>query len=151
MKKSIIKLAKNKWVFYFFVALAIINVLGYFSVKAWECMVLFAAVAYSVNCYANNGTLAILGGLFVSNFVFGCNRVKEGFFEGMEHGDMKASASSSKDCCDVDCICPCTSVTFLNSNNGSPDILGFTEAIVNQGAEHPKSMSTSLFRPPIFA
>lgn len=74
--------------------------------------------------------------------------------EGMEHGDMKASASSSKDCCDVDCICPanaCTSVTFLNSNNGSPDILGFTEAIVNQGAEHPKSMSTSLFRPPIFA
>ena len=89
MKKSIIKLAKNKWVFYFFVALAIINVLGYFSVKAWECMVLFAAVAYSVNCYANNGTLAILGGLFVSNFVFGCNRVKEGFFEGMEHGDKK--------------------------------------------------------------
>ena len=74
--------------------------------------------------------------------------------EGMEHGDMKASASSSKDCCDVDCICPanaCTSVTFLNSNNGSPDILGFTEAIVNQGAEPPKSMSTSLFRPPIFA
>ena len=71
--------------------------------------------------------------------------------EGMEHGEMKASASSSKDCCDVDCICPCTSVTFLNSNNGSPDILGFTEAIVNQGAEHPKSMSTSLFRPPIFA
>ncbi|MCP4260278.1 MAG: hypothetical protein GY774_22575 [Planctomycetes bacterium] len=74
--------------------------------------------------------------------------------EGMEHGDMKASASSSKDCCDVDCICPanaCTSVTFLNSNNGSPDILGFTEAIVNQGAEHPKSMPTSLFRPPIFA
>jgi len=74
--------------------------------------------------------------------------------EGMEHGDMKASASSSKDCCDVDCICPanaCTSVTFLNSNNGSPDILGFTEAIVNQGAKHPKSMSTSLFRPPIFA
>ena len=74
--------------------------------------------------------------------------------EGMEHGDMKASASSSKDCCDVDCICPanaCTSVTFLNSNNGSPDILGFTEAIANQGAEHPKSMSTSLFRPPIFA
>jgi len=66
----------------------------------------------------------------------------------MEH------SSSSKDCCDVDCICPanaCTSVTLLNSNNGSPDILGFTEAIVNQGAEHPKSMSTSLFRPPIFA
>lgn len=89
MKKSIIKLAKNKWVFYFFVALAIVNVLGYFSMKSWECMVLFAAVAYSVNCYAKNGTLAILGGLFVSNFVFGCNRVKEGFFEGMEHGDKK--------------------------------------------------------------
>lgn len=89
MKKSIIKLAKNKYVFYFFVALAIINVLGYFSVKAWECMVLFAAVAYSVNCYANNGTLAILGGLFVSNFVFGCNRVKEGFFEGNAHMNKK--------------------------------------------------------------
>ncbi|MGJ8680428.1 hypothetical protein [Paraglaciecola sp.] len=74
--------------------------------------------------------------------------------EGMDHSDMKTSASSSEDCCDQDCICPanaCTSVTFLNANSGSTDILGFTDTIVNQGAEHPKSISTSLYRPPIFA
>ena len=51
-----------------------------------ECIVMFAAVAYSVNCYAKNGTLALIGGLFVSNFIFGCNRVKENFEETMKHG-----------------------------------------------------------------
>ena len=49
--------------------------------RSWECIVLFSAVAYSANCYGKNMTVALLAGLFVSNFVFGCNRVKEGFEE----------------------------------------------------------------------
>ena len=84
MKKSILKLAKNQYVFYFFVILAVINLLGYLSMRSWECMVMFAAVAYSTRCYVKNDTLAILAGLFVSNFVFSCNKMKENFEETMK-------------------------------------------------------------------
>tara|TARA_B100000795_G_scaffold92157_1_gene67310 strand:- start:1257 stop:1628 length:372 start_codon:yes stop_codon:yes gene_type:complete len=44
---------------------------------------MFAAVAYATNCYSNNKVIALLAGLFVSNFVFGCNQVKENFEEAM--------------------------------------------------------------------
>tara|TARA_Y100000389_G_C17435062_1_gene504982 strand:+ start:972 stop:1286 length:315 start_codon:yes stop_codon:yes gene_type:complete len=74
---------KNKWVVYAIYALAVLNVLGYVSTKSWECLALFAASAYSVNCYAKNIVIAVLAGLFVSNFVFGCGRVRENF-EGMD-------------------------------------------------------------------
>ena len=86
MKKSVMKLAKNKYVFYIFVVLALINLLGYFGTRSWECIVMFAAVAYSTRCYAKNDTLAILAGLFVSNFVFSCNKMKESFVETMTEG-----------------------------------------------------------------
>ena len=46
---------------------------------------MFAAVAYATKCYAKNNTIAILAGLFVSNFVFSCNKMKEGFEEAMDH------------------------------------------------------------------
>ena len=74
--------------------------------------------------------------------------------EGMDHGDVKVSTPSSEDCCDVDCNClanACTSVTFLNSINGSSKVPSFTEAVASQRSEQPKSISTSLYRPPIFA
>lgn len=74
--------------------------------------------------------------------------------DGMAHGDMKVSTSTSEECCDVECICPvnaCTSVTFLNSNHGLSHVLGFTEALASQRSEQPKSIPTSLYRPPIFA
>tara|TARA_B110000261_G_scaffold40439_2_gene47301 strand:- start:1622 stop:1972 length:351 start_codon:yes stop_codon:yes gene_type:complete len=47
---------------------------------------MFAAVAYSANCYSKNATIALLAGLFVSNFVFGCNQVKESFVDAKEPG-----------------------------------------------------------------
>lgn len=82
MKKNMLgKLLKNKILLYVVVAFATLNVLGYFSMRSWECIVLFSATAYSVNCYGKNMTVALLAGLFVSNFVFGCNRVKENFEE----------------------------------------------------------------------
>ena len=85
MKNQILQLAKNKYVFYVAVVLALINVLGYVSMRAWECLVMFAAVAYATQCYANNMTIAVLAGLFVSNFVFSCNKMKENFEEAMDH------------------------------------------------------------------
>ena len=83
MKKSVMKLVKNKYVFYAAAIFAVLNVLGYFSMRSWECVVMFAAVAYATRCYAKNDTIAILAGIFVSNFIFGCNRVKEGFEEAL--------------------------------------------------------------------
>ena len=76
-------LTKNKYVFYVVSLLAILNVLGYFSMRSWHCIVMFAAVAYSTKCYAKNNVIALLAGLFVANFVFGCNRVKENFEEAI--------------------------------------------------------------------
>jgi len=87
MKKSLMKLTKNKYVFYVVSLLAILNVLGYFSMRSWNCIVMFAAVAYSTKCYAKNNVIAVLAGLFVANFVFGCNQVKENFEEALKPGD----------------------------------------------------------------
>ena len=69
---------KNKYVFYALAALAVLNVVGYVSVQAWECLALFSLTAYSAHCYCNNKACAILAALFVANFVFGCGRVKAG-------------------------------------------------------------------------
>lgn len=84
MNKALMNLTKNKYVFYVVSLLAILNVLGYFSMRSWSCVVMFAAVAYSAKCYAKNNVIALLAGLFVANFVFGCNQVKENFEEAMD-------------------------------------------------------------------
>jgi hypothetical protein len=65
-------------------ALAALNVIGYLTVKAWECLALFALTAYSVHSYCGDKSLAILAALFVANFIFGCGRVKEGFADAFK-------------------------------------------------------------------
>ena len=75
---------KNKYVCYALMALASLNVIGYLTVKAWECLALFTLTAYSCYCYCNNVSCSILAALFVANFVFGCGRVKEGFEDAMK-------------------------------------------------------------------
>ena len=77
-------LLKNKYVCYALMALAALNVIGYVTVKAWECLALFSLAGYSAHCYCKNVSVAILAGLFVANFVFGCGRVKEGFEDAMK-------------------------------------------------------------------
>ena len=125
MKKNLLnKLLKNKIVYYVVLALAALNVLGYFSMRSWECVVLFSAVAYSANCYCGNMTVSLLAGLFVSNFVFGCNRVKEGFKEArapvkkankllkkaekkaLREGHKASKALENMECTDGDCKGP---------------------------------------------
>ena len=77
-------LLKNKYVCYALMALAALNVIGYVTVKSWECLALFALAGYSAHCYCKNVSLAILAALFVANFVFGCGRVKEGMEDMMK-------------------------------------------------------------------
>ena len=95
-------LLKNKYVCYALMALAALNVIGYVTVKAWECLALFSLAGYSAHCYCKNVSVAILAGLFVANFVFGCGRVKEGFEDAMkgpvEHmGDIVESADKAEE------------------------------------------------------
>jgi len=65
--------------------------------------------------------------------------------EGMEHGDMnKSSNGQSEDCCGV---CPtnaCSSTTVLSCQI-------FSESVAALQSKQPHSISTSLYRPPIFA
>ena len=75
---------KNKYLFYALAVLAALNVIGYASVKAYECLALFLLAGYGMHCYCNNKSLSILAALFVANFVFGCGRVKEGFEEALQ-------------------------------------------------------------------
>ena len=75
---------KNKYLFYALAVLAALNVVGYASVKAYECLALFLLAGYGMHCYCSNKSLSILAALFVANFVFGCGRVKEGFEEAMK-------------------------------------------------------------------
>ena len=74
----------NKFLFYALAVLAGLNVVGYLSVRAYECLALFVLTAYSAQCYCKNKSASILAALFVANFVFGCGRVKEGFQEGAD-------------------------------------------------------------------
>lgn len=74
--------------------------------------------------------------------------------EGMNHGDIHEKSSSAEDCCERNCVCPanaCTSVIFLNSDNNEFDGFGLGEAVLSHNSEQPKSIYTSLYRPPIFA
>ena len=89
---------KNKYLFYALAVLAALNVVGYASVKAYECLALFLLAGYGMHCYCKNKSLAILAALFVANFVFGCGRVKEGFEEAMKAPEdlLKDAAAASK-------------------------------------------------------
>lgn len=92
---------KNKYVKYAVMALAALNVLGYLSVRSYECLALFGLSAYSANCYCKNVTCALLAGLFVANFVFGCSRVAEGMKPmSQKLGEMadECAEKEEKDC-----------------------------------------------------
>lgn len=79
------KMIKSEMFYYVTVALMAINILGYVSVGSIECVIVFAVATYLSNMYTKNRSLDILIGLFVSNIVFGCGRVKE----GMENPEKK--------------------------------------------------------------
>lgn len=74
---------KNKYLYYAAVALMVINVLGYVSLGSIECVLVLGGAAYLANHFTKNRTVDIFVGLFVSNILFGCGRLKEGFVEGL--------------------------------------------------------------------
>jgi len=90
------KLLKNKYLYYAAVALMVINVLGYVAMGSIECILALGGAAYLAQHFTKNRTLDILVGLFVSNILFGCGRLKEGFAESMENGSDKLKKAAQK-------------------------------------------------------
>ena len=72
---------KNKYLYYVAVALMAINVLGYVSLGSIECVLVLGGAAYLANQFTKNRTVDIFIGLFVSNILFGCGRLREGLTE----------------------------------------------------------------------
>ena len=83
---------KNKYLYYVAVALMVINVLGYVSLGSIECVLVLGGAAYLANQFTQNRTVDIFIGLFVSNILFGCGRLREGF-EGVDKTLGKVSSA----------------------------------------------------------
>ncbi len=65
----------------------------------------------------------------------------------------KGNAETAADCCDMDCVCAanaCSSAIYLNTDVGSTQVVVFNESVYLQISAQPKSISTLLYRPPIF-
>ena len=77
-------LLNHKYFYYFSLFLMVVNVLGYVSVGSIECVLAFGLAAYAANHFTKNRALDIFVGLFVSNVLFGCGRVREGMKPGTE-------------------------------------------------------------------
>jgi hypothetical protein len=78
------KILNNKILCYALIVLAVLNVIGYITSSAWICLVIFLCTYYGADQYFSNMSASIIAALFVSNFVFGCGRVKETFVENMK-------------------------------------------------------------------
>ena len=84
---------KSKYLYYAAVALMVINVLGYVSLGSIECVLVLGGAAYLANQFTKNRTVDIFIGLFVSNILFGCGRLKEGYTEATTSASHKLTTA----------------------------------------------------------
>lgn len=81
---NIHNLLTSKPLYWIAMVLMVINILGYISIGSFECVIVFAIGYYVSNHFTKKyQALDILAGIFASNVIFGCGRIKEGFKEGM--------------------------------------------------------------------
>jgi len=74
--------------------------------------------------------------------------------EGMENSEMTHSKMQNhEECCGADCLClisACTTVSIVNSVLSSANLVRMNDGVSLQKSNQTKSISSSLFRPPIF-
>jgi len=99
------KIIKHKYLYYAACALAAINLLGYVSMGSMECIILFGASVYAANHFTKNRALDIFVGLFVSNVLFGCGRIKDSVKEGFKESVDTAQDLVKQLSTDVDSNC----------------------------------------------
>ena len=85
----------NKILCYAMLFLATMNIIGYLTTGAYECLLVFSVAYAGVNHLCKNQTCAILGGLFAANLLWGCGRVKETFVEAMKGSEQHANDASA--------------------------------------------------------
>ena len=90
--KNVEKIVKGDVFKYFFVALALLNVIAYVTTNSMLCLVTFI-IAYGAadNWVSNNLGINLFVALFISNVVFSCGGIKESF------EDASASENSNDD------------------------------------------------------
>ena len=150
------KLLKNKYLYYAAVALMVINVLGYVAMGSIECILALGGAAYLAQHFTKNRTLDILVGLFVSNILFGCGRLKEGLEAGAETAAETAhkaacKASMEADVCkksggtvgaDGKCACP-TSASVATQKETLSNTLDSVAKTLKDGDEKKKKVDNA--------
>jgi hypothetical protein len=124
------KLLKNKYLYYAAVALMVINVLGYVAMGSIECILALGGAAYLAQHFTKNRTLDILVGLFVSNILFGCGRLKEGYQEANETAAETAQKAACKAAMEAP-ACKKSGGTFADGSCTCP----VTEGVANKKKE----------------
>ena len=95
------KIIKNKYLYYAACVLAAINLLGYVSQGSMECIIVFGIATYAAHHFTKNRAVDIFAGLFASNILFGCGRIKEGFHTGAKKAAEDCSLLTNKAHCDA--------------------------------------------------
>ncbi|WP_448547697.1 hypothetical protein [Thalassotalea fusca] len=74
---------------------------------------------------------------------------------GMNHSMMNNSDTQShEECCGADCACPvsaCSTLSIVSSVPSTAVLARLSEGVMRQQTNQTKSISSSLFRPPIIA
>lgn len=94
----------SKYFYYLAIFFLVVNMLGYVSMGAIECVLVFGVVAYAANHFTKNKAIDIFAGLFASNILFGCGRIKEGF-EPVDEKLQKCANELTKKACDKNDQC----------------------------------------------
>lgn len=95
------KIIKNKYLYYAACVLAAINLLGYVSQGSMECIIVFGIATYAAHHFTKNRAVDIFAGLFASNILFGCGRIKEGFHTGAQKAAEACALLTDQAHCDA--------------------------------------------------
>ena len=73
------KIIKNRILYYVALVLLLLNIILYIRNRSLECMVILALALFLSHQFTKNYTVDIFIGLLVTNVLFVCRKVKEGF------------------------------------------------------------------------
>jgi len=108
--------------------------------------------------------VAFVGQAIAFNTAMSCETSVDSFSpkvsELVKHYDSNVIDTNSPDdccgieCCDIECSCianACSSFLYFHSEVVSTKIAYLSDVVFMQPPEHPKAISTLLYRPPIFS
>ena len=77
-KNFIKKILKSNIAFWFIMFVSIAQILIFIKDKSYNCLLIFIVSAFVLKKLSNNIPLSLFTSLLISNFIFGCKKVKEG-------------------------------------------------------------------------